>query len=306
MPTKPSTLLPSAGRLVDFRDGAVAGPLVLLGQAEVEGLVADGDAVLAEEDAEQAVEIAGDPGEERRHVGGAERDAGGADDLAARLLDLIHIRVARRLAPGIVGKRDVPLLAHLDQRGRERHRLGRRVVERPEGVAAALGGGQRRVEAHADHVDDLLLVEHRLAGEANVGQEAALVDVDLVLDHQLLGLAAPDVGLGLVVGDDQLDRPAVDAARLVDAVDRHLGADQRGLAAGGGGARQRLQGADLVRLGLSEGALPGRRHQHGGSQRARAAAPYPIKRRRVTLPRYQNSSSPIFLMVGHRGAPPFI
>ena len=65
--------------------------------------------------------------------------------------------------------------------------------------------------------------------------------VDLVLDQQLLGLAAADVGLRLVVGDHDLDRPAVDAARLVDAVDRHLQADQRGLAAGRARARQRLR-----------------------------------------------------------------
>ena len=92
--------------------------------------------------------------------------------------------------------------------------------------------------------------------------------VDLVLDQQLLGLAAADVGLGLVVGDHDLDRPAVDAAHLVDAVDRHLQADQGGLAAGRARARQRLQRADLVRLGLTEGRLPRRRHQHGGAERA--------------------------------------
>ena len=49
-----------------------------------------------------------------------------------------------------------------------------------------------------------------------------------------------------------LDRPAVDAAVLVDAVDRHLQADQRGLAAGSAGARERLLRADLVGLGLAE------------------------------------------------------
>ena len=36
--------------------------------------------------------------------------------------------------------------------------------------------------------------------------------IDLVLVHQLAGLAAPDIGLGFIVGDDQLDRPAVDPA----------------------------------------------------------------------------------------------
>ena len=66
------------------------------------------------------------------------------------------------------------------------------------------------------------------------------MDVDLVLDQKLLDLAASDVGLGFVVRHHDLDRPAVDAAGLVDAVDRHLHADQRGLAAGRARARERL------------------------------------------------------------------
>ena len=69
---------------------------------------------------------------------------------------------------------------------------------------------------------------------------------------QLLGLAAADIGLRFVVRDDQLDRPAVDAARFVDAVDRHLHADQCRLADDRGGARQRLHRADLVGLGRAE------------------------------------------------------
>ena len=269
MPMKPSILLPSAGRLVEFGDSAVPGPLVLLGHAEIERLVADRHAVSAEEDAEEAVEVARDLGQERGHVGGPERDARGADHLAAGLPDLIGVGVAGRLAPGVVGEGDVPPLAHAHEAGRECHRLRRRVVERPEGVAAAPGGGDGGVQAHADHVDDALLLEHRHAGQAHVGEEAALVDVDVVLDHQLLGLAPADVGLGLVVGHDQLDGTAVDASRPVDAIDRHLRADQRRLAAGGGGARQRLQRADLVGPGLAEGLPPGGGHQHGGAERAR-------------------------------------
>src|SRR5262249_48792847 len=80
--------------------------------------------------------------------------------------------------------------------------------------------------------------------------------------------AAPDVGLGLVVRHDQLDWPTVDAAGLVDAIDRHLHADQRGLAAGGASTGKRLLGTDLVGLGLAEGGLPRRRHQHGRAERA--------------------------------------
>src|SRR5262249_24848081 len=117
MPTKPSTLLPSAGRLVDSAMAPPPAHLYFLVRARSEawlgGGVADGHAVLAEEDAEQAVEVAGDLGQERRHVGSAERDADLACDLAAHLLDLLHVGVAGRLAPRIVGIGDVPLLAHL-------------------------------------------------------------------------------------------------------------------------------------------------------------------------------------------------
>ena len=44
------------------------------------------------------------------HVGGAERNAGGADHLAAGLFYLCRIGIAGGLAPGIVGKSNVPLL----------------------------------------------------------------------------------------------------------------------------------------------------------------------------------------------------
>ncbi len=57
------------------------------------------------------------------------------------------------------------------------------------------------------------------------------MNVDIVFEQQFLDLAARNVGLGLVVRDHDLDRPAVDATVLVDAVDRHLQADQRGFSA---------------------------------------------------------------------------
>src|SRR5437667_90218 len=228
------------------------------------------DPVRAEEDAEQPVEVARDLREERRHVRGPERNAGAADDLAPGLLDLLDVGVTGGLAPGVVEIRDVPLLAHLvDQIRREGHGLGGRVVEGPEHVAAALGRGDGRVETDADHPDGLVLLEDRHAGQTHVGEIAALGEVDLVLDDELLGLAPAHVRLRLVVGDHQLDRAAVDPARLVDAFGRHLRADQRRLAAGGGDAAERLENADLVRLGLAERLAPGRRYQHGGADGAR-------------------------------------
>src|SRR3989475_671082 len=259
-------LLAEGGQVGRLRDRAVARELVLLGQAEVVGLAGHDDTVCAEEDAEQPVEVAGDLREECRHVRGPERNAGAADDLAPGLLDLLDVGVTGGLAPGVVEIRDVPLLAHLvDQIRREGHGLGGRVVEGPEHVAAALGRGDGRVETDADHPDGLVLLEDRHAGQTHVGEIAALGEVDLVLDDELLGLAPAHVRLRLVVGDHQLDRAAVDPARLVDAFGRHLRADQRRLAAGGGDAAERLGNADLVRLGLAERLAPGRRYQHGGA-----------------------------------------
>jgi hypothetical protein len=73
----------------------------------------------------------------------------------------------------------------------------------------------------------------RHAGETDVREEATLMGVDLVFDQQLLGLAPAHVRLRLVIRNHQLDGPAVDAAGLVDAVDRHLRTHERCLAAGG-------------------------------------------------------------------------
>ncbi len=273
MPMKPFDLVAECRQVGGFGNGAIARPLVLLGKAEVVGLVADGDAVLAEEDAEQPVELSGDLGEERRHVGGAERNSGGLDDFTAQLPDFLGVSVARRLSPGIVGIGDVPLLAHLvDEIGRDGYRLRRRKFVRPEAVAVALGGGQRGVEAHADHVDDLVFLEHRHAGEADVGKEAADVHIDIVFDQQLLSFPAPDVGLGLIVRNHRLERPAIDAARCVDAVDRHLQSDHRGLATERSRAGQRLQRADLVGSCRAECRTPRRRYQHGRAQHAAAPA----------------------------------
>src|SRR4029079_15277506 len=122
--------------------------------------------------------------------------------------------VAGRLAPRIVGISEVPLLAHLDEFGAESDRLRWRVVVYPEAGAGALAGGQRGVETHADHLDDLLVLEHGHAGETDIREETADVDVDLILDQELLDLAAGDVGFRLVVGHHDFDRPAIDAALL--------------------------------------------------------------------------------------------
>jgi hypothetical protein len=107
----------------------------------------------------------------------------------------------------------------------ERDRLRRRVIVDAEAYAVACRGRQRGVEAYADHVDDVGVVPHRHAGDADVGQEAADMNVDIILLHHLRGLLTGDSRRTFVVGDHQFDRTAVNTAVAVDAVHGHLQAD---------------------------------------------------------------------------------
>src|SRR5207244_3146272 len=249
-------------------DGAVAREPVLLGETEVVGLRGQDDGVGAEEDPEEPVETAADLRKKRGHVGRAQRNPRRADDLSAQLLDLGGVGVAGRLTPGVVEVGDVPLLAQLaDEVRGEGDRLGGRVVERSEDVPAALRRRDGGVKTDADHEDGPVLVEDRHAGHADVGEIAALGHVDLVLHEELLHLAAADIRLGLVVGHDRLQRPAVDASRLVDPVDGHHRSHQGRLSAGRGDAGERLHDPDLVGLRLAERLAPRRRNQHGRAER---------------------------------------
>src|SRR5262249_61298243 len=117
----------------------------------------------------------------------------------------------------------MPLFAYVvDKIRREGDGLRRSVVVNSEAVAVALGGSQRGVEAHADHVDDLGLFPDRHARETDVGQEAAAMSVDLIFVYQLAGLAASDIRFGFIIRDDQLNRPAIHPASLVYAIHGHL------------------------------------------------------------------------------------
>ena len=129
------------------------------------------------------------------------------------------------------------------------------------------------------------------------------MNVDAVLVHHFLRLAAPDVGLGFVVDDDKLDRPPVDAAVLVDAVRGHLQADHSGLAAGGARARQRLLGADLVGLGRAEGCAPRRRHQHHRADGAAAPADERAARDLAAVPEVLRPGL-VFPLFSHYQCPP--
>ena len=97
-------------------------------------------------------------------------------------------------------------------------------------------------------------------------------------------------------------RPALDAAALVDAVDRHLDTDEGRLADRRSRPGQRMDAADLVRLGLGKRGSPWSRRQHraakgegatGGAQTDKPstrelAAPAALRR----LPNVRHSSVP--------------
>ena len=48
------------------------------------------------------------------------------------------------------------------------------------------------------------------------------MSVDEILDDELLRLTTSYIGFGLVIRYNEFDRSAVNAARLIDAVDGHL------------------------------------------------------------------------------------
>ena len=186
------------------------------------------------------------------------------------------------------------LLADLvHQVGRKRHRLRRGEIERPKGITVAVRGGDRGVEADADHVDDTGAPVFRYARDAHVAHEAALPHVNAVAGEQLAGLADTRGRLALGVLDNQFKGPSIDTARGVDTFGGDFLSNLRHQAAAGGGTRQRLNAANLDRLFLAEYRAPRRRHQHGSAERSggrRGSSPHTYKAPPGNLPRAPNGS----------------
>src|SRR5437870_10055098 len=121
------------------------------------------------------------------------------------------------------------------------------VLDRPRDVRRdRIGGGDVDEERHAP----LLGHRYHRVGAARV--EGAQQHLG-ALAHDALGLDAAVLGLGLGVADDQLELDPVlslDTAGGVDRVDGHLCAEAAGLSRLGEGAGDRMDRADLERLGL--------------------------------------------------------
>ena len=81
---------------------------------------------------------------------------------------------------------------------------------------------------------NFLRVDLRRYRHALRAREKAGHDVDLLLVDEARHLVDGDVDLGLRVDENGVDAVALDPVLLVEHVDRGLGADLRGLRAGGG------------------------------------------------------------------------
>src|SRR5262249_42587608 len=113
---------------------------------------------------------------------------------------------------------------------------------------------------------------HAHARQADVREKPALVGIDLVYGHKLLGLPSASLGIRLIVLDDQLYRASVDTSRRIDPAHGEFRADQGHAPRGLRYASQRLDGPELVRSSLAKGFAPRRGHEHPGPNRAGGSA----------------------------------
>src|SRR5690606_9381496 len=162
-------------------------------------------------------------------VGGAQRHAHGVAHVAACLLHDGRGVTFERVTEGVVGGDEEPFLAAVVHHGGTRAAgQGGGVVGPVHGVGAALCIGQ--VGGCGAHDDErlLLLGSHTGHGQRGAGVGAADQHVDLLLIEPLAGARGGNVGLVLVVGNEELDLLAVDLAPHV--LDGHPDGIATGLA----------------------------------------------------------------------------
>jgi hypothetical protein len=98
------------------------------------------------------------------------------------------------------------------------------------------------------------------------------VRVDPIRGRELFGFPPSDIGLPLVVLNNQFDRASVDASRRIDPAHGQFCADQRHAPTCRKTASKRQERADLVRPRLTERLAPRSRHEHRGADRPRGGA----------------------------------
>ena len=126
-----------------------------------------------------------------------------------------------------------------------------------------LGPGQRFGERLRRHEHDLVLLGPVGDGEADIRQERARDEGDLLRLDQVLRLLDGLGRLALVVAEDHLELATEDTAPGIDLLDGHLGAQLVGSGEGGPDAAIGIDLADLdgrlrPERPRSDGAQPGR------------------------------------------------
>src|SRR5882724_10249662 len=143
-------------------------------------------------------------------------------------------------------------------------------------VPVAVVPREPRGLAVGGEVQDLGVLGVRGDGEAHRARDAPGQEVDLILKNKLAGGLDGLVGLQLVVAMNELERPAENAAGVVDLLRRQRQAFLVGEGVDRGDAAIGVDLADLDRLGLRAGAIgPGQDTEQSDDADAREGATKP-------------------------------
>src|SRR5436309_2393264 len=200
----------------------------------------------------------------------AERGVLLAHDPAAGLLGRLAHRLVHLARPHLVAAEHVEAVAValLEERDERAHPLLRQPAVADDIAAAHAALVVGRVKERG-----LEALDGGSDGVAVGAGDGAEDGDDLVTLDQLAGALDRGLRIGLVVGDDQLEPPPAHPARLVGLLDRQACALHALLAEVLEAARQRLQHADLDRIGRTRagGAAESQRSGAGGALRQGAS-----------------------------------
>ena len=189
------------------------------------------------------------------HIGGeilgAERRIGRADIGAAETLDVV-LESPDRAAAHLVVRPDeevAPAGDVLDQPRRQCVRLHERIGIDTKDVRVALRPGDRRSVRYGRDQDAIVAFSHLADRKGRAAVHRPGQQIDLVLLKQLFRFTDRDRRVGLLVLEQQLERPPVHATRGVDLLDRQLRAPAHLLADRGVASGERRDHSHLDRIG---------------------------------------------------------
>ncbi len=231
-------------------------------QAELGRLLDRDDLIPAEIAQAQDVRLQrGDPGQKGRVVGGADRVADVGHDLDARRLARALEAAHHLVAVGVVGTEEGDALARFrEDMAADRPRGHVRVQGLMEGGAAEILGLVDGVRLADRVVDHPALAGDVVDRQRHRRREPADEEADLVLLDQFQRPGRGLAGVELVVAHQKLGGAALEAAGVVELLDRELGRPNLIVRLGPEGAGQRRREADPDRPPLRR-----RRAQKGRS-----------------------------------------